>query len=158
MNTSATVKPRFGLVSTVVVLSPVLWWCSTLTVGALGIWWQSIGDVVVTWNIDIAIGLILLIPAAIFVFNGVSDASLPTTFRRGRCYVTAGLALTSLFCVLGIVGALDKPEYRDPNSWSPELSGEERWIVAVPYSVFLVSACLTIRWVWRHRPVGFVSP
>lgn len=150
-------KPRFPTVLAVVVLLPLLWWCLTLAVGAFGLWWESIGDVVVTWNLAGSVGLILLIPAALFAFTGLSELNSPMNFCRGRWYATIGLSLTAFYCLLGaatpILDAIDPPAERDPNTWSPLLTTGEEWVVAVPYAVFLVPAIHTVVALWRGTPI-----
>lgn len=156
MTNPTALAPRFSSALTVVVLLPVLWWCLTLTAGALGLWWESIGGVVVTWNLAGAVGLILLVPATIFAFGSVSNLHHPATFRRGRWYATVGLMLTAFDCLLGastpVLNAIDPPAPRDPYSWSPELTFGEEWVAATPYAVFLVPIILTLGSLWRVVP------
>ncbi|WP_156520297.1 hypothetical protein [Rhodococcus sp. EPR-157] len=162
MTNSTAPATRLTLGVTVVVLLPLLWWCLSLAAAALGLWWETIGNVVVTWNIDTAVGLILLIPAAMFAGNSVAHLQSPTTFRRGRRYATAGLSLTALFCLLElsnpILNTIDPPAPRDPTSWSPELTAGEEWVVAAPYAVFLIPVILTVLSLWRHRPDDSLPP
>lgn len=156
MTTSASPATRRPLILTVVLL-PLLWWCLTLIVGALGLMWDDIGDLVVTWNIVTAVGLILLIPAAFFAFNGVSELQHRSTFRRGRWYATAALSLTALFCVLAastpVLNAIAPPAQRDPNSWSPVLTTGEEWVAAASYAIFLLPVVFVLGKLWRVVPV-----
>lgn len=156
MTTSASAVTRPTLVLTVVLL-PLLWWCLTLVVGALGLMWDDIGDLVVTWNIVTAVGLILLIPAGFFGFNGVSELQHRSTFHRGRWYATAALSLTALFCVLAastpVLNAIAPPAQRDPNSWSPVLTTGEEWVAAASYAIFLLPVVFVLGKLWRVVPV-----
>ncbi|WP_153275315.1 hypothetical protein [Rhodococcus sp. P1Y] len=155
MTKSASPATQRPLILTVVLL-PLLWWCLTLVVGALGLMWDDIGDLVVTWNIVTAVGLILLIPAALFAFNGVSELPHRSTFRRGRWYATAALSLTALFCVLAastpVLNAIAPPTQRDPNSWSPVLTTGEEWVAAAPYAIFLLPVVFVLSKLWRVVP------
>jgi hypothetical protein len=161
MTDSTAPATRLTLGVTVVVLLPLLWWCLTLVTGALGLWWETIGNVVVTWNIDTAVGLIVLIPAAMFAGTGVPYLRSQATFLRGRRYATAGLSLTALFCLLvlsnPVLNTIDPPAPHDPTSWSPELTAGEEWIVAAPYIAFLIPVVLTVISLWHHRPSGFAT-
>lgn len=123
---------------------PLWWWGLSLALGATGVAYNTIGDVVVTWNITTAVGLIVLIPAALFSIAG--SVGLPTVigFRRSRWHVTVGLTLTAAYCLLVVLdlalAVIGDPARRDPNSWSPELTTLEQWAVAGPYALFLVAA------------------
>lgn len=103
MTNSTAPATRRTLGVTVVVLLPLLWWCLTLVTGALGLWWETIGNVVVTWNIDTAVGLLLLIPAAMFAGTGVPYLRSQATFHRGRRYATAGLFVDCIVLPVGVV-------------------------------------------------------
>lgn len=147
---------------TIVVLLPLLWWCVTLTAGALGVWRERIGDVVATWNIDTAVGLILLIPAAYFALSGQSQLRSSDTFRRGRRHATAGLSLTVAFCLLHVsnpvLDAALGPVRQDPTSWSPVLTTGEQWVVAVPSAMMLIPAALALITLWRRDPPRVSDP
>lgn len=127
----------------VVGLLPLLWWSLTLLAGALGVGYEVAGDVIVTWNLLGAVGLILVIPGGIITLIGSGKLKSSSTFRRGRALAAVGLALVMSFCLLAISVSIQ--EYlaplarRDPNSWSPVLSSREQLLVVVPYTLMLAA-------------------
>ncbi|MEK8069357.1 hypothetical protein [Rhodococcoides navarretei] len=134
---------------------PLAWWCLSLAAGALGIGYDAVGDVVSTWNITTAAGLVLLIPAAFFSISGGFELTSPDNLRHGRWYATVGLTLTMAFYLLmllnSVVANFGDSVRRDPSSWSPELSSLEQWAVAAPYAVFLIPTVATLTALWRGR-------
>lgn len=56
-------RKRTSVYVTGVGLLPLVWWLLTLVGGALGVWWATAGDVIVTWNLLGAVGLVLAFPA-----------------------------------------------------------------------------------------------
>ncbi|WP_415971963.1 hypothetical protein [Rhodococcus sp. 077-4] len=134
---------------------PLLWWGISLAAGASGIGYDAIGDVVVTWNITTAVGLIVLLPAAVFSIAGSLELPSPQSSHRGRWYATVGLALTTAYCLLIVINSVlavyGGPVRRDPNSWSPELSTPEQWAVGGPYALFLIPAGAVLTRLWSTR-------
>ncbi|MDI9893480.1 hypothetical protein QM797_01975 [Rhodococcus sp. IEGM 1381] len=134
---------------------PLAWWCISLTAGALGIGYDAIGDVVSTWNITTAAGLVILIPAAFFSVSGGFELASPDSPRHGRWYATVGLTLTMAFYLLmvlkSVVAIFGGSVLRDPDTWSPELSSLEQWAVAAPYAAFLIPTGATLAALWRGR-------
>ncbi|WP_152530360.1 hypothetical protein [Rhodococcus sp. JG-3] len=139
------------------------WWCLSLAAGALGIGNDAIGDVVSTWNITTAAGLVILIPAAFFSVNGGFELASPGRLRHARWYATVGLALAMAFYLLmvlnSIIAIVGDSALRDPDSWSPELSSVEQWAVAAPYAAFMIptGATLAALWTERSRQAGSVT-
>ena len=142
---------------------PLAWWCLSLAGGALGIGNDAIGDVVSTWNITTAAGLVILIPAAFFSVNGGFELASPGRLRHARWYATVGLALAMAFYLLmvlnSIIAIVGDSALRDPDSWSPELSSVEQWAVAAPYAAFMIptGATLAALWTERSRQAGSVT-
>ncbi|CCQ14316.1 putative uncharacterized protein [Rhodococcus sp. AW25M09] len=134
---------------------PLVWWCISLAAGALGIGYDAIGEVVTTWNITTAAGLVILIPAAFFYVSGSFELASPDSFRHGRWYATVGLTLTMVFYLLMILSSfvtiVSDSVRRDPNSWSPELSSLEQLTVAAPYAAFLIPTVAALAFLWRRH-------
>ncbi|NMM92466.1 hypothetical protein B2J88_50955 [Rhodococcus sp. SRB_17] len=138
----------------VVGLLPLLWWSLTLLAGALGVWYEVAGDVIVTWNLLGAVGLMLVVPGGIISLIGSGKLGSSSTFRRGRTLAAVGLALVMSFCLLAISGSIQEylapPARRDPNSWSPVLSSGEQLLVVVPYAIMLAVMVSVVVGLWRR--------
>lgn len=132
---------------------PLTWWGLSLAAGALGIGYDAFGDVVSTWNIVTAAGLVILIPAALFSVSGSFELASPGRLRHGRWYATVGLTLTMAFNLLVVLNSIatnvSDSALRDPDSWSPELSSFEQWAVAAPYAAFLIPTGAAFSVLWR---------
>lgn len=139
----------------IVGLLPLLWWSLTLLAGALGIWYEVAGDVIVTWNLLGAVGLVLVVPGGIISVIGSGKLGSSSTFRRGRTLFSLGLALVMSFCLLAIGGSIQEylasPEQRDPNSWSPVLNRVEQLFVVVPYTIMLAAMASFLVGLWRRN-------
>lgn len=135
-------------------LLPLLWWCLTLLTGALGVWYEIAGDVVVMWNFLGAAGLILTLPAAILSAVGSRKLRSADTWKMGRGYATAGLGLATTFCLWMVANSVLEivaPSPRDPYSWTPSLSNGEQIVLAIPYAIMLLVVLTVLVGLWRRN-------
>lgn len=134
---------------------PLLWWALSLLAGVLGIRYDAVGDLIVTWNLIGAVGSILVVPAGAFALIGGSALHSSDQSRKGRILGTVGLALSMSFCLLACTSVLEahrSPTARpDPTSWSPALSSNELLVVAVPYVIMLAVMAGAVVRLWRRE-------
>jgi hypothetical protein len=128
-----------------------------LLAGALGVWYDTAGDVIGMWNLMGAFGLIIVAPAVMLSAIGSGKLRSPNLWELGRGYATAGLGLVMTFCLLMVWSAIGKivaPSPRDPTSWTPVLSNGEQVVVAVPYTIMLAIVLSVLVDLWRRGSDG----
>lgn len=111
-----------------------------------------LGDVLGTWILVGAFGLVVSVPAMVVSLFGA--AALKQQFRFGRWLASIGSAAVMLIVAAltyGIVAEAAEPERRDPNSWGPALSPLSASLVLVPYlAIAVVNVYVVVR-LWKRR-------
>ncbi len=147
------VTRRHRFVSILAGLLPLMFWCGTLILGALGIGSGRLGILLTTWNLNGGFGLAVFVPSVMLVFAGQRPADgLPHQKVTGQWLTNMGLLLICVFTLVltcnYIADAISDTGLRDSSSWSPQLEPRESGAVAVPYAVMALCSLSAIIVPW----------
>ena len=141
-----------------VACAPLAWLAVTLiSAFALAPWWNDVGDVVVTWNVVGAFGLILTLPGAVVVL--VASTALDT--RAGRWFTTVGFAVLLAFGAWMMLVTVDEfnsaPRRYDEPSMIPELTTAEQLVFTTPYVLYIGLIVWVLLLMWRRPLVSALT-